>query len=43
MAIAHRKIKIRAAIPDRKRNRLWDMRMLMVGVAIIRLLSMNLA
>ena len=43
MAIAHNAIKTKAKTPARKTNRLWNMRMLMIGLPIIRLPSMNLA
>src|SRR5215470_2440613 len=43
MAMAHKRIKIRAARPARKTNRLWKTRILMAGPPIIRFSSRNLA
>src|SRR5262245_40198221 len=43
IAIAHRKIKMRATRPARRTNRLWKMRILMAWPLIILVSSRNLA
>ena len=43
IATAHSRIKIKAATPARTTNLLWNMRIWMVELPIIRLRSMNLA